>query len=142
MFDICLSLGLEVGDEFVFKPYPELLFRFTNTELIVKPNKDIYIASGCPINYDAGEILCDMIKQGKEKITKLKWMPKNEEDFFTFGCEFPDKPNVWSVAGPLTWYGCAIDYALLRQGWVYRTQDGARKALPAVAEALNVKYEV
>lgn len=142
MADICLALDLEIGDEFIFKPYPELILCFTNTELIVKTNKDIYITSGSPIDYDAGNILCNMIKQGKEQIIKSQWMPKKDETYFTFSYTYPNDKDIWSISDPISWCGCAIDYALFKQGWVYRTRDGARKALPAIAEALSVKYEV
>ena len=41
----------------------------------------------------------------------------------------------WWIEGP-----CC--YALLEKGWVYRTQEEAKSALPKVAKELGVEYEL
>ena len=42
----------------------------------------------------------------------------------------------------LWWAGSPNGYALLEKGWIYRTQEEAEAALPAVAAEMGVEYEL
>lgn len=74
---------------------------------------------------------------GKAKIVKLPWKPKKGDVYFSFG-RLGDK---WVVRS-LWWGGFPEEYALLDKGWVYRTKEEAKAALPAVAKELGVEYEL
>lgn len=140
MANICEALGLEIGDEFVFELYPELIFTFTNTELSFEIKNDFYIVNAK--EYDATELLFDIIKQGKSRIRIRPWTPKKGDKYYTFRCSYTDEGDIWSISSPLQWCGSVIDIALLKQGWVFKTEERARLALPKISKSLNVKYEV
>ncbi|WP_337563246.1 hypothetical protein [Phascolarctobacterium succinatutens] len=40
------------------------------------------------------------------------------------------------------WDNSVIDVALHKVGWVYRTQEEAKSALPKVAKELGVEYKL
>ena len=74
---------------------------------------------------------------GNETIVKLPWKPKKGDAYFTFVI-MGDK---WGV-GSLHWGGFPNEYALLDKGWVYRTKEEAKTALPAVAKEMGVEFIV
>ena len=78
---------------------------------------------------------------GKDEIIKLPWKPKAGEQYYSFGGRFFGDPTVWIVIDVI-WQGLAYDVAIFEKGWVYRTQEEAEAALPAVAAEMGVEYEL
>ena len=58
-----------------------------------------------------------------------------------FGGRFLGDPTVWIVIDVI-WQGLAYDVAMFDKGWVYRTEEEAKAALPAVAAEMGVEYEL
>lgn len=75
--------------------------------------------------------------KGKMEIVKLPWKPKKGETYYTF-----ELLNGKWIVHLLWWTGSPNGYALLEKGWVYRTQEEAEAALPAVAAEMGVEYEL
>lgn len=75
---------------------------------------------------------------GKGKIIKLPWKPKYKDKYWTFYINDHDKLDInWSI-----WTEEVAELARLKAGWVYRTQEEAKAALPAVAKEMNVEFIV
>lgn len=67
--------------------------------------------------------------------TVEQWEPKVGETYYSF-CRFLGEWCAWQQQ----WSNHPFDLALLAKGWIYRTQEEAEAALPAVAAEMGVKY--
>lgn len=126
---IAEMLGVEIGEEFkvVYKTRFEIICNFTLAGL--------FVHKGDNGKYEK-EPLADIIC-GKAEIVKLPWKPIIHEEYWTF-CSIQLKWNVTSYR----WQGSPDDVAALKAGWVYRTREEAKTALPAVAAEMGVEYEL
>lgn len=80
------------------------------------------------------DLLC-----GEAEIIKISWKPKLNERYWTFMSSLEGgKLYVLNYM----WDNSVIDVALHKVGWVYRTQEEAKSALPKVAKELGVEYEL
>lgn len=123
-------LGLEIGEEFNFCGY-----RKNN---MIDENGKVLEAT------DSGEwkrsdftTLADLLRVSHE-IRKLPWKPKDEDVFYSFVKVTANK----IVVCENEWLGAISDIARFKAGWVYRTEEEAKAALPKVAEELGVDYEL
>lgn len=78
---------------------------------------------------------------GKGKIIKLPWKPKEGETYWTFDGATMCSCIVWEIMST-EWNGWPCDYAALDKGWVYKSKEEAKAALPAVVAELGVDYEI
>lgn len=126
---IAQMLGVELGEEFkvVYKTRFEIICNFTLAGLFVHKGD-----SGKYEKEPLADIIC-----GKDAIVKLPWEPKKGETYYTF-----ELLNGKWIVHLLWWAGSPNGYALLDKGWVYRTQEEAKAALPAVAKEMGVDYEL
>ena len=124
-------LGVEIGEKFKVKGEDELTYRFDSDGLELTHDSGIELAQ-----IAANVVFVDLVN-GKDEIIKLPWQPKKGDVYFTFGL-FGSK---WVVRS-LWWGGFPEEYALLDKGWVYRSEEEAEAALPAVAKELGVEYEL
>lgn len=69
--------------------------------------------------------------------TVEQWKPKVGETYYSF-CRFLGEWCAWQQQ----WSNHPFDLALLAKGWVYRTREEAKSALPAVAKEMGVDYEL
>ncbi len=74
---------------------------------------------------------------GDMEIVKLPWKPKKGDVYYTFELLW----GKWVVRS-LWWAGVPCNYALLDKGWVFRTKEEAKAALPKVAAEMGVEYEL
>lgn len=74
---------------------------------------------------------------GDMEIVKLPWKPKKGDVYYTFELLW----GKWVVRS-LWWAGVPCNYALLDKGWVFRTKEEAKAALPKVAAEMGVGYEL
>ena len=74
---------------------------------------------------------------GDMEIVKLPWKPKKGDVYYTFELLW----GKWVVRS-LWWAGVHCNYALLDKGWVFRTKEEAKAALPKVAAEMGVEYEL
>lgn len=75
---------------------------------------------------------------GKAKIIKLPWKPKYKDKYWTFYIDDYDKLDIdWSI-----WAEEVAELARLKAGWVFRTKEEAKAALPKVAAEMGVEYEL
>lgn len=127
--EIAKMLGVELGEEFkvVYKTGFEIICNFTK--------EGVFVHKGDSGRYEK-ELLADIIC-GKVEIVKLPWKPKKGETYYTFEL----LGGKW-IVHLLWWAGSPNGYALLEKGWVYRTQEEAEAALPAVADEMGVEYEL
>lgn len=130
--EICKMLGVKLGEEFEIKGYKGLVYKFVDDELIVNSTDD----KGCS-GLTANMTLVSLLK-GKREIVKLPWKPKIYDTYWTFKAAHI---NVWCITDA-RWTNNPNDVAALKEGWVYRTREEAKDALPAVAAEMGVEYEL
>lgn len=128
---IAKMLGVELGEEFQVKGDDEMTYIFTDDGL------KITYAGGIEISQISTNSAFVALVMGKEEIVKLPWKPKMYEEYWTFG----KLGKQWTV-GTLSWKELPYEILLLSKGWVYRTQEEAKSALPKVAKELGVEYEL
>ena len=133
--EIARMLGVELGEEFKVKGYDELIYRLTNDGLKLTHDSGIELADV------SAKVAFAALLNGKDEIIKLPWKPKAGEQYYSFGGRFFGDPTVWIVVDVI-WQGLAYDVAMFDKGWVYRTKEEAKAALPAVAKELGVEYEL
>lgn len=131
MPEIAKMLGVELGEEFKVKGEDELTYRFDSDVLKLTHDSGIELAQ-----ISAKVAFVDLVN-GKDEIVKLPWKPKYGEDYYSFVLMY----GKW-VVQELWWRGFPEEYALLSKGWVYKTHDEAKAALPNVAKELGVEYEL
>lgn len=131
--EIAKMLGVEVGEEFKVKGDDELTYIFTDDGLKVTFAGGIEIAQ-TSINSDFVALV-----MGKDEIVKLPWKPKKGEDYYTFS--FGCLSEKWVIVKQ-QWDAHPYERALLDKGWVYRTQDEAKSALPDVATEIGAEYKL
>lgn len=129
--EICKMLGVKLGEKFEIKGYKGLVYKFVDDELIVNSTDDRG-TSGLTANMTLVSLL-----KGKREVVKLPWQPKKGETYYTFEL----LGGKWVVRS-FWWGGFPNEYALLDKGWVYRTLEEAKAALPAVAAEMGVDYEL
>lgn len=125
--EIARMLGVEIGEEFKIKGatgVDSTIFWF---------DLDGLHAETC----EMADVTLWQLVLGNETIVKLPWKPRKGDVYFTFVL-MGDK---WGV-GSLRWDGFPNEYALLDKGWVYRSQEEAKAALPAVAKEIGVEYKL
>lgn len=132
--EIAKMLGVELGEEFKVKGDDELTYRFTNAGLKLTHDSGIELAQ-----ISANVAFVDLVN-GKDEIIKLPWKPKKGEMYWTFNALLRGEGK-WAVTS-YTWKGLVFDNAMLKAGWIFRTQAEAEAALPKVAAELGVDYEL
>lgn len=130
--EICKMLGVELGEEFEIKGR-EYIFHFIDNGLIA------YRADGSVLPYENCLAHFLWLINGEEEIVKLPWKPKKGDVYYTFVRTGID---CTCTLISYKWDGCVIDIALLKAGWVFRTRQEAEAALPTVARAIGVEYEM
>lgn len=113
--EIAKMLGVELGEEFKIKGDDELTYRFDSAGLKITHYSGIEIAE------IAANIALVNLVNGKDKIVKLPWKPKEGEDYYTFIYDCYHKWCVWQQR----WSNHPFDLALLEKGWIYRSQAEA-----------------
>lgn len=129
--EIAKMFGVELGEEFKVKGEDELTYRFDSDGLKLTHDSGIELAKT-----SANVAFVDLVN-GKDEIIKLPWKPKFGETYYSFS-RFLGK---WCV-GQQQWSNHPFDLALLDKGWIYRTCEEAKAALPAVAAEIGVEYKL
>lgn len=129
--EIVKMLGVELGEEFKIKGEEELTYRFDSDGLKLTHDSGIELAK-----ISANVAFVDLVN-GKDEIVKLPWKPKEGDTFYSFDIRY----GKWVVCSYM-WVRVPCNYALLDKGWIYRTKEAARAALPDVAKELGVEYEL
>lgn len=140
---IAAMLGLQLGEEFKVKGAADwMLFHFEEHGLRVRNvDKKVELSDG------VDSALFERLLGGYLEIIKLPWKPKENDVFYTFLLDFKldfkgDVDGyVWKVA-KCFWDDSPVNFALFKAGWVYRTLEEAKAALPDVAKELGVEYEL
>lgn len=128
---IAQMLGVEPGEEFQVKGDDEMTYIFTDDGL------KITYAGGIEISQISTNSAFVALVMGKKEIVKLPWKPKEDEAYYTFGKCF----GKWNVIKAY-WAKHPFDIALLDKGWIFRTKEEAKAALPKVAAEIEVKYRL
>jgi hypothetical protein len=128
---IAKMLGVKIGEEFkVNSLYEQMIFKFADNVLLGRIDVEGSI-------WTPAYVVLSNLLGGDVEIIKLPWKPKESDIFYTFDFTY----GKWGVK-PDMWAGAPCDYALLGEGWVYRTRAEAEAALPVVAAKLGVEYEI
>lgn len=128
---IAKMLGVKIGEEFkVNSLYEQMIFKFADNVLLGRIDVEGSI-------WTPAYVVLSNLLGGDVEIIKLPWKPKKNDVFYTFDFTY----GKWGVK-PDMWAGAPCDYALLGEGWVYRTRAEAEAALPVVAAKLGVKYAI
>ena len=128
--EIARMLGVEIGEKFKVDKYDEMTFKFAENMLVARADSK---GAKWGITY----VVLSELLGGDAEIVKLPWKPKKGETYYTF-----ELLNGKWIVHLLWWAGSPNGYALLEKGWVYRTQEEAEAALPAVAAEMGVEYEI
>lgn len=128
---IAEMLGVEIGEKFKVKGR-EHIFRFADNGLIAyRTDGSVLPSENCLTHFL-------WLINGEEEIVKLPWKPKNGEKYWTFYFNDEDALDAdWSV-----WHEDVDDFARLKAGWVYRTEEEAKVELSKVAAEMGVDYEL
>lgn len=130
--EIARMLGVKVGEKFKVKGDDELTYRFTSDGLKLTYNNNMEISGS------AASAALIALLNGKDEIAKLPWKPKYKDKYWTFYINNYDKLDIdWNI-----WTEEVAELARLKAGWVYRTQEEAKSALPKVAAEFGVEYEL
>lgn len=129
---IAKMLGVELGEEFKIKGYDGLIYKLTDAGL------ELTAVDGQKTKWFDHGALNSLLK-GKFEIVKLPWKPRKGDDYYTFS--FGGLSEEWVVVKQ-QWDAHPYERALLDKGWVYRTKEEAKAALPAVAKEMGVEYEI
>lgn len=129
MEKVAEMLGIEIGEEFKIE--------FDDGRLSIGiyefSDKGILCSNG---QFMESPCLWHLIK-GEYKIVKLPWKPKSGDKYYTY----LQKREEW-IVGTFTWNNDIFDYAGLRCGIVFRTEQEALNALPQKYKELTGKeYE-
>lgn len=138
MPQIAEMFGLELGEEFKIKGYDDSntrTYKFTAQGLRVK-----LVEHPEATEFNALAAFNSLLV-GDAEIVKLPWKPKAGEQYYSFGGRFFGDPTVWIVIDVI-WQGLAYDVAMFGKGWVYKSKEEAKAALPAVAAEMGVEYEL
>lgn len=131
--EIAKMLGVELGEVFKIKGEDELTYRFDSDGLKLTHDSGIELAK-----ISANVAFVDLVN-GKDEIVKLPWKPKKDDVYYTFS--FGGLSEEWVVVKQ-QWDARPYERALFDKGWVYRSEEEAQAALPAVAKELGVEYEI
>lgn len=127
---IAAMLGLQLGEEFKVKGYDELTYRFASDGL------KLTYDNGLEISGLTAKVALVALLTGKDEIVKLPWKPKQGEKYWTFYINDEDALEAdWSV-----WHEDVDDFARLKAGWVYRTEEEAKVELSKAAAEMGVDY--
>lgn len=123
-------LGVELGEEFEIEGYSELF--------MITDDKGLMATDDEPeTEWEPANALFVALLNGDEAIVKLPWKPKNGEVYYTYNFS----ASKWVVCSSW-WGGFPSEYALFDKGWVFRTKEEAKAALPKVAAKIGVEYEL
>ena len=137
MPQIAEMLGIELGEEFKVegdKDFEQKTFYLTARGLKVKLDQ-------CPEKEIPAMAVLDSLLFGDTEIIKMPWKPKVGGQYYSFGGRFLRDPTVWIVIDVI-WQGLAYDVAMFDKGWVYKSKEEAKAALPKVAAEMGVDYEL
>jgi len=137
MPQIAEMLGIELGEEFKVegdKDFEQKTFYLTARGLKVKLDQ-------CPEKEIPAMAVLDSLLFGDTEIIKMPWKPKVGGQYYSFGGRFLRDPTVWIVVDVI-WQGLAYDVAMFDKGWVYKSKEEAKAALPKVAAEMGVDYEL
>lgn len=122
--EIAQMLGVELGEEFKVegdnRTYWFDLDGLHSGEYVAEDEDDAMLH----------DLLC-----GDAEIVKIPWTPKMYKEYWTFG----KLGKQWTV-GTLSWKALPYEILLLDKGWVFRTKEEAKAALPKVAAEMGVEY--
>lgn len=127
-------LGVELGEEFQIKNFDGLTYKFNLDGLSATPDNRTCVSA-------ANALVALVI--GKLEITKLPWKPKKDHVYYSFYVDWKDDGEnyMWKVT-KYFWTDSFLDFAAFKAGWVFRTREEAKAALPSVAKESGMKYEL
>lgn len=129
--EIARMLGVELGEEFKVEGVADKTYKFIVDELVVCGEKNTNHG------YVTANMMLVTLAKGDARLIKLPWKPKKGDTFYTFA----SIPNKWVVR--IAWWDQTPNhYALLDKGWIYRTKEEAKAALPKVAAEIGVEYKL
>lgn len=132
---ISKMLGVELGEEFKIKGYEEWFYKFDNDRVLMFKHNDDVKMPVAPVSVYVAFLA---LLRGECEIIKLPWKPKVDETYYSFS--YRQKDETWVVTGIL-WDNDVVDNALFKAGWIFKTEDEAREALPSIATEAGAKYE-
>ena len=129
---IAEMLGVEIGEEFEVKGRKGVAYKFIIDELIVSGSNN------AEHGYTSANMVLVSLVRGDAEIVKLPRKPKEGEKYWTFYINDEDALDAdWSV-----WHEDVDDFARLKAGWVYRTEEEAKAELSKAAAEMGVDYEL
>ena len=133
---ICKMLGVEIGEEFKIKGYEEWFYKFDNDRVLMFKHNDDVKMPVAPVSVYVAFLA---LLRGECEIIKLPWKPKKGERYWGFW--YSQLNDAWLVI-LYTWSNNPEDFAFYKAGWVFRTKEEAKAALPAVAKEIGVEYKI
>lgn len=136
--EIIQMLGVVIGEEFKIKDkhgefVSDKTYKFSENALMYFHQEDDNI-----YRIVSRTTLCSLLN-GNYEVVKLPWKPRKGDDYYTFS--FGGLSEEWVVVKQ-QWDAHPYERALLDKGWVYRTRDEAKSALPDVAAEIGAEYKL
>lgn len=129
--EIARMLGVELGEVFTLKGYEHDEYRISEKYGLAHRHRTFRE------EWQTAETMFRDLIYGRAEIIKLPWKPKVGDTFYSFDIRY----GKWVVCSYM-WVRVPCNYALLDKGWIYRTCEEAKAALPKVAAEIGVDYEL
>ena len=129
--EIAKMLGVELGEEFKIKSREVWTYKFEDNRLRL-------VGDDTKMSYETANTLAALLN-GEYEIVKLPWKPKREDTYYSFYnalFKYYGYERVREIS-EYCWSDSPLDFALLKMGWVFRTREEAKAALPKVAKELG-----
>lgn len=121
---IAKELGVEIGEEFKIKEFGDKTFCFTKTNL------EWQIETGKGYLGVNSSILVDLVR-GYTNIIKLPFAPQMNDEYWTYDYD-------WDTV-TYYWHNDFMDCVRFAKNCVFRTQEEAERARPALYKELTSK---
>ena len=131
MPEVLTMLGVTYGEEFKLEAHdPEL---YKNYSFFFNKDCELFIVNnlnGSTSNYNA---MLYSIMRGDYKIIKFPWKPKVGDKYYALSLMLSIKPRIERC----DWTDSTEDYALLKLGIIYKTEEEAMAHMKADYEELT-----
>lgn len=131
MPEVLKMLGVEYGEKFKLEAHdPEL---YKNYSFFFDKDSELYIVNNLNGSTSNANIMLYSILCGHYTIVKLPWKPKIGDKYYALSLMLSIKPRIERC----DWTDSTEDYALLKLGIIYKTEEEAMAHMKADYEELT-----
>ena len=127
---IAKERGVELGEEFIWR----VKGRADKCKITLE--QGLLFFAEC-VNTFLNSMVCQEFIAGEGEITKLPFVPKHNETYWTVEFSNDNEETIEPHANMTTWWGFKDDYLNKMTGLVFRTKEEAESYLPTFKERLK-----